>query len=457
MKRLLMYSQDGMGLGHLTRSSNVAREVLARAPGCDVLILADSPATSLLAARNGIDVLKLPTIVKTGSASWKATSWRNGSLHSDMRQIVALRAKLILQTFMEFRPDAVVIDHMPVGALGELKPLLESAASSRKPPKLFLGLRDILDSPAVIRRAWRELGGYDYLDHYDAVLVYGTPHIYDATAAYHLLPRARSIRYCNYVAPGSGAPPEPRPMSKPFVLMMGGGGSDAFPLAAAFQAASPFLHTELGMETVALTGPNMAPEDRMELFNHADNPARIQTGFGRADVWIRHASAIITLAGYNSLCEVLRWQRKALVVPRPGPSAEQQTRGRLFSERGLVRMLDPSELSPRRLADEVVELLRDDDVPRRAGTPPLDGAERAAEIILDGTSSLAPTSSQETVAAGGNGSAAGSGIAGVSTSSPLDDTRTASIALPGWTYHAFALLGLVGAGAMWSLLRSVVG
>lgn len=384
-----MYSQDGMGLGHLRRSSNIALEVLARDPTCNVLVLADSPATSLVASRPGIDVLKLPTIVKTGSSSWTSDAWRTGSLTADVRTVVNLRARLIRETFEEFRPDTVLVDHMPVGALGELKPMLDATSSGGPVPRLFLGLRDILDSPSLIRRVWTKLDAYAYLHRYEAVFVYGDRTIYDTAAAYQLLPSARRVVYCNYVSPRGHSPAaEPVP-DEPFVLMMGGGGRDAFPLALAFLEALPSICRDLGMGAVLLTGPNMRRADREALVAHARAPVHIRSGFGDADHWIRSSALVLTLAGYNSLCEVLQWRKKALVVPRSGPSLEQRTRSELFAQRSLVRVLDPGDLTPERLAREVVALAADDRVPAPGNLPPLDGAPRAAEMLLDGVAATA--------------------------------------------------------------------
>jgi hypothetical protein len=54
----------------------------------------------------------------------------------------------------------------------------------------------------------------------------------------------------------------------------------------------------------------------------------------------------------------------------------------LFAERGLVRMLDSAELNPGRLADELVRLLEDETVPNPANAPLLDGAQRAARLLM---------------------------------------------------------------------------
>jgi predicted glycosyltransferase len=394
MKRLLMYSQDGMGLGHLRRSLNVAEEVLARNPKCNILILADSPSASLFGFQAGIDVVKLPTIVKTGSASWRASDWENGTLTTRVQRIISLRTRLIVDIFRGFSPDAVLIDHMPVGAMGELKPLLDQAATRRKPPKIFLGLRDILDDPAVIRQVWTYLDAYEYLRLYDSVLIYGDRDIYDATSAYKLTPDAGRVVYCNYVVSRSKIGSTQGP-TQPFVLMMGGGGLDAFPLANTFMKSLPALNGRSGLRTIILTGPNMRASERETLAVEAGSRVEIRTALGNPERWIEHASAVVTLGGYNSLCEVLKWQRKALVVPRAGPSAEQRTRSQLFSQRGLIRMLDPELLTAKHVADALRHVLDDDRIPMAANIPSLDGAERSASILLDGLPHQAPESDVE--------------------------------------------------------------
>ena len=370
-----MYSQDGMGLGHLRRSYTIAHAIQRRSPGCDILILADSPAISLFAPEPGIELMKLPTVIKTGDADW-----RNSTLSTSLRRLIRLRAALVAETLAEFRPDTVLVDHMPVGALGELKPMLDRALALPRPPRLFLGLRDILDRPAVIRRVWADLGAYDYLPVYDAVLVYGSRTIYDAATAYGLGSSAQAVRYCNYVTNGSHRPVTGA-RSESYVLMMGGGGGDAFPLAKAFVEAHGAVHRELGIDGVVLAGPNMSAADREALASLVAPPVRIVHVSGEPAKWIAGASAIVTMGGYNSLCEVLGLRKKALVVPRAGPSAEQRMRSALFAERALVRTLDPAGLEPEQIARHLLSVMADDTVPDLVQMPPLNGAETAANVL----------------------------------------------------------------------------
>jgi predicted glycosyltransferase len=183
--------------------------------------------------------------------------------------------------------------------------------------------------------------------------------------------------------------------------MLGGGGGDAFPLASAFLEALGTLNGELGMDAVMLTGPNMAASDRRALMARATSTVHVGGSYDDATEWIRGASAVVTMAGYNSLCEVLRWRKKALVVPRPGPSAEQQIRSSLFSRRNLIRLLAPESLTPHRLAADLTQLLADETVPDPAGIPALDGARRTARALLEPEPAAHPSVNGSTGSEGG--------------------------------------------------------
>jgi len=377
VRRLLIYSQDGMGLGHLRRTSSVAREIVRQEPDCGVLIVSDSPATPPFDQIPNVDYLKLPTIVKTGRSDW-----RNGTLPMGVEQVIALRAKLILEAYRTFRPDTVLVDHMPVGALGELKPMLDRITERRRRPKLFLSLRDILDDPAVVRAVWTHLGAYEYLRCYDGVLIFGCKEIFNADEAYGLSPFAEPVVFCNYALGEVPSAPRPAGEDDPVLLVMGGGGADAFRLEETFLDALPMMRVGMDHAAVILTGPNMPRRERDTLLARSKSQRiRVETGVQDSMDWLRRASSVLMMGGYNSLCEALRARKRALVVPRRGPSAEQRMRSRLFAERSLIRTLDPRDLTPDALAEELARLLHDDGIPDVAGLPPMDGAQRASVLL----------------------------------------------------------------------------
>jgi predicted glycosyltransferase len=377
--RLLIYSQDSMGLGHLRRTHNIAQGILALEPDSSILILADSPVTPFFPPLRGVDYLKLPTIVKVDS-----TSWRTSTLSLNIEDMVNLRAEVILRTFCAFKPDAVLVDHMPVGALGELKPLLDSTTRDAGQTMFFLGLRDILGTPEVIRQVWTETESYEYLLRYNSVLVYGCREIYDAESAYNLGPYSQKVIYCNYVTPRGQVEQPDLSLDEPFVLVMGGGGADAFALAKAFLDALPIVLQKVRLQALILTGPNMPYTDRETLIAEASPYpfVQIQSSAEDAIELLKNASAVVTMAGYNSLCETLMYRKKALVIPRGGPSAEQRIRSELFSKLHLVSTLDPDGLTAEITGQELVQLLVEDGVPDLVNIPPLDGAQKAAALLV---------------------------------------------------------------------------
>ncbi len=375
-----MYSQDGLGLGHYRRSRNIAQAILAREPDAQILIISDSPAPPF-APIPGVDFLKLPTIIKLDHGKWETVSRA-----IDIDDAVRLRGQLILDVYLHYRPHTMLVDHMPVGALGELRPTLNEIQRHRRRPDLFLGLRDVLDSAEAIRAAWDDCGAYEELHSYDAALIYGCQKIYDADAAYGLTPSIDTVAYCNYVGPPqsgvlSDADGVPR---VPYIMMMGGGGHDAWPLAQAFLDAYKSNGLFGNTQAVVLTGPTMARAQQNALSDYEKLPGVIvESRVSDTTAWIQHASALVTMGGYNSLCEVLALRKKALVVPRHGPSSEQRIRSRLFADRGLVKFLDPACLTVGRLSQCLDELLATDGLPETGNVPPLDGAARAAGIMLD--------------------------------------------------------------------------
>jgi predicted glycosyltransferase len=88
------------------------------------------------------------------------------------------------------------------------------------------------------------------------------------------------------------------------------------------------------------------------------------------------------MAGYNTLAEVLRLGHKALVVPRAGPSAEQQMRCHLLAQRNLIDVLYPGQLSPQTLAERLLLDLERNDYPSRDGIIDTRGVHTAAALLV---------------------------------------------------------------------------
>jgi predicted glycosyltransferase len=91
------------------------------------------------------------------------------------------------------------------------------------------------------------------------------------------------------------------------------------------------------------------------------------------------AAVSISQAGYNTCLDVLRAGVPALLVPFTRENEnEQRTRALRLQDLGLVKVLDESEQTSERLANEIRGLLN-----FKFARPALDlnGAERSAELI----------------------------------------------------------------------------
>src|SRR5258708_23120330 len=63
------------------------------------------------------------------------------------------------------------------------------------------------------------------------------------------------------------------------------------------------------------------------------------TFHGQIETLLSRAAGVVAMGGYNTFCEVLSLDKRALIVPRTAPRLEQYIRASRAAELGLVRML----------------------------------------------------------------------------------------------------------------------
>src|SRR5947199_7343282 len=119
--RVCIYSQDSLGLGHLRRNILIGGALLGARKDTTVLLFADSPVAPFFKLPDRMDHVKLPSIRKVSAGGWEATS-----LRMDDRELIRLRADLLCNGLNNFRPDALLADHIPGGAQGESIPALDA-------------------------------------------------------------------------------------------------------------------------------------------------------------------------------------------------------------------------------------------------------------------------------------------------------------------------------------------
>jgi len=388
--RILLYSQDGLGLGHLRRASSIGAALVRARSDAAVLTVLDSPLGPYFPPEPGQDCVKLPSIIKIAPGVWRPTG-----LSRTFAEVSALRRELLLTVADSFRPDLLLVDHMPHGAGGELLPVLDRLRSLPAPPKLVLGLRDIIDAPDVVRRVWADEDAYTALEHcYDAVFVYGQRDIFDPVAAYAFPPAvAPRVKFTGYVCTPRVGRYAARVKAqfgrrgssdRSLLVAAAGGGADAYPLMSAVLDALPLLRRTRDWSAVLITGPFTPPALRRELERRARTmDARVRASVSDPLSYFQAADAVVAMAGYSSTVEILRTGPPAVLVPRSGPSAEQRMRVALFEERGWVGSVDPDELSGDRVAAAVSQRLSGPPAPTAPAPEGLDTTVRELLELLD--------------------------------------------------------------------------
>jgi predicted glycosyltransferase len=271
-----------------------------------------------------------------------------------------------------------VVDKLPLGLAGELRPTLE-ALKRASGCRLVLGLRDIEDSPENVRLKWDDEVCEAIERYYDLILVYGpesAPDAIDCLGLEHLDVPVRHVGYVGTAIPEAGA----ADLHGDYVLGTAGGGFDGFRLLADF--ADAVRLRALDYPTVMVTGPLMEPAAR-ERLQSLTAGLDIDVFEVRTDMEyvISGARAIVSMAGYNTVSELMRARKPALLVPRAGPSQEQLLRACGLAADGLQDMIHPAELSPTSLREAIDRLLVR--VPPPNLPDSYSGTDRAARTLAD--------------------------------------------------------------------------
>jgi len=108
-------------------------------------------------------------------------------------------------------------------------------------------------------------------------------------------------------------------------------------------------------------GPFMQSERQAEFMDRASRLKRVDaiTFHGQLEALVARAAGVVAMGGYNTFCEVLSLDKRALIIPRTEPRLEQFIRASRAAEMGLVRMLsDDGRYDPAVMAAALRKLPR---------------------------------------------------------------------------------------------------
>jgi predicted glycosyltransferase len=335
--RVLIYSHDSFGLGHIRRCRTIAHALAEAFPKLKVLIVSGSPIIGSFDFKARVDFVRVPGIIKLRNGDYVSLAE-----HASIQETTALRGSLITETAVAFAPDVFIVDKEPLGLRGELEGTLE--ALKARGTRLVLGLRDVLDEPQALAQEWRRKRAIPALEQlYDEIWVYGLKSIYDPLQGLGLsasvAQRTRFTGYLKRTRPTALASIGAQDIGRRLLVTTGGGGDGELLVdwaIAAYERDARALPPAL-----IVVGPFMRAEARASFERRAAAlPAlKMLTFEPRMEHLMADALAIVSMGGYNTFCEILSFDKRALMVPRHVPRLEQTIRAEAAERLGLARML----------------------------------------------------------------------------------------------------------------------
>lgn len=358
--RILIYSHDTFGLGHLRRSRAIANRLIESHPQASIVIISGSPVIGSFDFAHGVDYVRVPGVVKLPDGSYTSHS-----LNMTLDEAVAMRKGIILETCRTLAPDLVIVDKEPTGFRGELLPAL--AELKDKGARIVLGVRDVMDAPEALVPEWERKGAVSALiDFYDDIWVYGLREFYEPLAALPLPASFRQrISYTGYLRrelpPRQPLTRYPRLTRRPFVLVTPGGGGDGHEMIDWVLSAYE-QDRQLPNPALIVFGPFLARESRARFLERIALLPDVEalTFDSGMEHLMNMAASVISMGGYNTFCEILSLNKRALIIPRRSPRLEQTIRTEQASRLGLIRHLDGANLNPGAVRDpmEMADAIR---------------------------------------------------------------------------------------------------
>jgi len=377
--RILMYSHDTFGLGHLRRCRAIAHSLVEHFKGLSVLIVSGSPIAGAFDYRARVDFVKIPSVIKLYNGDYTSMD-----RHIKLRDTLAMREAIIRHTAESYQPDLMIVDKEPLGLRGELEGTLSYLKA--RGSTLVLGLRDVMDSPGALRQEWSRRGIVPKVEGlFDSVWVYGPADFWDPLTGLDisadLRARMEFAGFLRRTVPQIGLPHINVPGD--YLLITAGGGGDGLSLMEQVLAAYEH-HPNLPIGALLVLGPFMPTEVRDRITHQAAGIPRIHAieFDNHIEPLMTRAKALVSMGGYNTFCEILSFDKPALIVPRLHPRQEQLIRAERAAELGLVEMLRPEQAAVPAMLAEKLRALPGRPPPSRSGRPvSLDGLETISELV----------------------------------------------------------------------------
>lgn len=371
--RVLFYCQHLLGVGHISRSLAICRALIK---DCDVVFVQGGPDIGRSIEAPEFRHVFLPPLLMREHDS----SLYDPSEQHSVETLWEMRGEALAPVMTE-RFDAVIVELFPFGR-NKFKPeilgMIAAARAQNPAVQVFCSNRDIMvEKPDQEKRENKIVAILQ--EHFDCLLVHTDPALITLDQTVKAAPRlADMTRYTGYVAEAEPANAAPVAAPGKRILVSIGGGAIGHDMAKALIRVAPaFPDYEMKMLTGPYT-PSAVLADFMAIAEGKPN-VRIHGFVPNFRVELRQAAVSVSLAGYNTLMDLLATGVPALVAPYMA-NIEQNMRATELAKQGLLGILTPDDLQPVPLERAIRERLN---APPPAARIDLNGAPKTAAIVLE--------------------------------------------------------------------------
>jgi predicted glycosyltransferase len=285
----------------------------------------------------------------------------------------AIRRTLLLEAFNELNPDVLVTELFPFGRKHfrfELLPLLERARSQHSRRTLVVSsVRDILvarkDQEEYEERVCSLVNSF-----YDLVLVHGDEKFLKLDESFSRVSDLRcTMAYTGYVVQQNKNDADKTygfplvEQKRPTIVVSNGSGQylTGQMLLESVLRAAHLLQGQIPHEFHVFAGPLMPENAYHRLQTLAARYGNIRLSRYTPDLAavLKSAELSVSMAGYNTVMDILSAGVRALVYPvTSNGDQEQSVRAEKLARMGVLDLIQSEELVPEELAQKLVAALR---------------------------------------------------------------------------------------------------
>jgi len=353
--KILLYSHDTFGLGNIRRTLLLAELLREQYASGSILIVTGSPMIHAFRIPDGVDYIKLPCLDRV-----QAETYSPRFLGGCAAEVKLTRSAILKESVLGFGPDLVIVDKRPAGVDGELLETLVALRERNQNARLVLGIRDILDDPERTRHTLSGNGSFAIIERfYDEVWIYGARSVFDTVGEYGFPESvARKTRFCGYLKRPVTTPS--RNGGPPRVLVTTGSGGDGSDIIETYLAGLSSLPRSVALLSTVIFGPQLPAARRKAILGQYGHLTDVSFLEFEPDLTRHYAETdlVVSQAGYNTVCELLSFSRRAILVPRAEPVREQLIRARLLAAKGYFDIVEPQDLRSDLLISKVLTGLK---------------------------------------------------------------------------------------------------